>query len=227
MVEYGGLTNTNREEKLANLTLIRPAAKADRCSTIMSAGIDAGSHGKVSTDIPYDGPIHHLRSVGSLRRSHGFGRPAQTRRQGAELEPARTVVPVERPALRPDRAALRAATRHDSRMAVVIARRDLCLLFLVCGIHGRVDAATGFGVVPLELRALPLQPARADPLGFLPALVRVRDAAGIFARPAADPDSTHRRGVRQLKPRLFHSPCPRFMRNQITISDSPQRRGER
>src|SRR5262245_23441415 len=166
----------------------------------MPAGIDAGSHGKVSTDIPYADPIHHLRSVGNLRRSHGFGRPAQIRRQGAELEPARPILPVEHPALRPDRAALRAAARYDSRVAVVIARSDLCLLFLVCRIYGRMDAAARFGVVPLELRALPVQPARADPLGFLPALVRVRDAAGISARPAGDPDSTHRRGVRRLKP---------------------------
>src|SRR5215475_2395908 len=199
MVEYGGLTNTNREEKLANLTLIRPAAKADRCSTIMSAGIDAGSHGKVSTDIPDANPIHHLRSVGNLRRGHGLGRPAQIRRQGAELEPAGPILPVEHPALRPDRAALRAAARYDSLVAVVIARRDLCLLFLVCRIYSRMDAATGFGIVPLELRALPVQPARADPLGFLPALVRLRDAAGISARPAGDPDSTHCRGFRRVK----------------------------
>src|SRR5262245_66554764 len=164
----------------------------------MSAGIDAWSHGKVSTDIPYADPIHYLRSVGSLRRGHGLGHPSQVRRQGAELEPARPILPVEHPALRPDRAALRAAARCDSRLAVVIARRDLCLLFLVCRIYGRMDAATGFGVVPMELRPLPVQPARADPLGFLPALVRVRDAAGISARPAGDSDSTHCRGFRRV-----------------------------
>src|SRR4030095_4905582 len=61
------------------------------------------------------------------------------------------------------------------------------------------DAATGFGVVPLELRPLPVQPARADPLGFLPALVRLRDAAGIFARPAVSSASTIGRGVRRVK----------------------------
>src|SRR6266540_2390331 len=54
-------------------------------------------------------------------------------------------------------------------------------------------------IVPLELRALPVQPARADPVGFLPALVRLRDAAGISARPVGDPDATHCRGVRRVK----------------------------
>src|SRR5262245_39777673 len=165
----------------------------------MSAGIDAWSHGKVSTDIPYADPIHHLRSVGSLRRGHGLSHPPQIRGQGAELEPARPILPVEHSALRPDRAALRAAARYDSRLAVVISRRDLCLLFLVCRIHGRVGAATGAGVLPVELRALPVQSARADPLGFLPALVRLRDAAGIFALPTGAPDSTHCRGVRRVR----------------------------
>src|SRR5262245_32336074 len=107
----------------------------------MSAGIDAPGYGKVSTDIPYADPIYHLRSVGSLRRGHGLGYPAQIRRQGAKLEPARPILPVEHPALRPHRAALRAAARRHSGVAVFNSRGDLRLLFLVCRIHSRVGVA--------------------------------------------------------------------------------------
>src|SRR5262249_51155611 len=166
----------------------------------MSAGIDALSYGKVSTDNPYVDSIHHLRSVGSLRRGHGLGRPAQIRRQGEELEPARPIVHMEHSALWPDRAVLRAAARCDSRLALVAARRDLRLLFLVCRIHGRMGVATGARRVPMELRPLPVQPARADPVGFLSALVRLRNAAGISERPADNPDAAYRRGVQRVSP---------------------------
>jgi len=61
-----------------------------------------------------------------------------------------------------------------------------------------MDPAPGVGRVPTELRALPVQLVLACPVGFLSALVRVRNAVWILARSAGNPDAKHHRSVRRV-----------------------------
>jgi len=61
-----------------------------------------------------------------------------------------------------------------------------------------MDPAPGVGRVPMELRALPVQLARACPVGFLSALVRVRNAVWILARSAGASDARHHYSVQRV-----------------------------
>src|SRR5262245_20318389 len=112
----------------------------------------------------YADSIHPLWFAWHLRRSRRLGHLAQIRRQGAELESARTIVPLEFPALRPDRPAVRTAARYDPGLALPASRSDLCLLLLGCRVRRGTGAAASARRMPVELRALPIQSARADPL---------------------------------------------------------------
>ena len=98
-------------------------------------------------------------------------------RQGVELELARAILLVELAALRLDCAAVRAAARGVTRLAVAAARCYLRRLFLVDRVCGRAIIAARVGPVPVELRALPLPTARADSLGLLSVVVWVWDVA--------------------------------------------------
>src|SRR5215470_12920212 len=102
----------------------------------------------------------------------------------AELEPTWSILFVEFPTLWVDRAAFRTLTRLDPCLALAHSRHDLCLRLLDCRIYGWQDLARRIRLLSVELPTLPIPSARAHPLGFLSALVRIRDVARVLTRSA-------------------------------------------